>query len=375
MTGSELGSEESGNIPDAHDPALLSLSMQAFEQLGHEHNTSNHLTNLCSTRIAVYVHSGVVRAPKPRRSTIAAVVHIGTQYYALTVAHVFFERVDASKSWTDSGLYTTSESSVENRSEVPVPRSSNMYEIIVESVWPHDNAQGGAESESSVIGLVAPLLSLRRRNSVEAALPVVIWNAELDWALIELKRQNVLKPNSIITSMGADISLSLPPANVRPPNNEVFIAAGVSREAIGFGSGSVGKILLPWPSQEIEVWSVEAEMGISELSYLDIYANKFEAIGDSGSLAICLETGMVYGLVVAYDSDTLMIYVILIISVFESIFAHFELAFSSDLNVFSNHCGIEDAEESSNLPKSVLKIEDTTESSFMKPMDIYDMFL
>jgi hypothetical protein len=264
-TQSHSHSEEDFNLSGVNDSAPMSLSMQSSEQPGHKPQPPNHLANLCGARIAVYVHSGRVRVQQPRISTIAAVVHIGTQYYALTVAHVFFEGVDTSKSWTDSGLYTTSESSIGNRPEVPVPRSSKMYEVVVESLWPHDhNSQADAGIESSFIGLVAPSLSLRRRDSVAEALPVVIWNAEMDWALIELRDPNILKTNSLITSTGGDLCINLPAAKVDPPNSEVLIAAGVSKEVVGLGLGTIGGILLPWSSQEIATWSVEAEIGTSK---------------------------------------------------------------------------------------------------------------
>ena len=58
-------------------------------------------------------------------------------------------------------------------------------------------------------------------------------------------------------------------------------------------------------------------------------------MGDSGSLAICPQNGTVHGLVVAHDSDTLMTYIIPILSVFESILRHFELPFSSMSSLFS----------------------------------------
>ena len=44
---------------------------------------------------------------------------------------------------------------------------------------------------------------------------------------------------------------------------------------------------------------------------------------------------MVHGLVVAHDSDTLMTYIVPILSVFESIIRHFELPFSSISSLFS----------------------------------------
>ena len=53
----------------------------------------------------------------------------------------------------------------------------------------------------------------------------------------------------------------LPPPDVRPPNGEVLIAAGVSKEVNGLGLGTVGGILLLWSSREIKIWSVEGEIG------------------------------------------------------------------------------------------------------------------
>ena len=218
--------------------------------------------NLCGARIAVYTHSGRVRGQKPQLSTIAGVVKIGDRYYALTVAHVFFDNVDSTKSWADSGLYVTSESSIDHCPEPPIPRSSQIYQVVIESLWPHDkDLQDDSEIQSTAIGLVAPSLPHRRKDPATAALPEVIWDAELDWALIELRDPVLWKPNFLITSSGDELSLHLPPSDIQPWSGEVLIAAGVSRQVDGHGLGTVGGILLPWSSREIKTWSVESEIG------------------------------------------------------------------------------------------------------------------
>jgi hypothetical protein len=252
----------SGSRGSADASASANEIVDFSRQFVKNQETQKHPENLCGAKIAVYTHSGRVRGQKSRVSTIAAVVNVGNRYYALTVAHVFFDNVDTSKSWADSGLYVTSESSVGLRPEVPIPRSSKIYEVVVESLWPNDkDLQDESEIQSTSVGLVAPSLPHRRKDPATAALPEVIWDAELDWALIELRDPILWKPNFLITSGGGGLSLYMPPPDIQPPNGEVLIAAGVSKEVNGLGLGTVGGILLPWSSREIKIWSVEGEIG------------------------------------------------------------------------------------------------------------------
>jgi hypothetical protein len=86
---------------------------------------------------------------------------------------------------------------------------------------------------------------------------------------------------------------------------------------------------------------------------------------------------MVYGLVVAYDSDTLMTYILPILTVFESIFAHFQMTLSSESNPFSTLSCSEDVEVSNHLSKSASKDQETADLSFKAPAktSVYNMFL
>ena len=265
----ELNSKRKANFSGSRGSADAFASANAMNEIADfsrqsvkNQETQKRPENLCGARIAVYTHSGRVRGQNRQVSTIAGVVNVGDRYYALTVAHVFFDNVDSTKSWADSGLYVTSESSIGLRPEVPIPRSSKIYQVVIESLWPHDkDLQDKSEIQSTSIGLVAPSLPHRRKDPATAALPEVIWDAELDWALIELRDPILWKPNFLITSGGGGLSLYLPPSDIRPPNGEVLIAAGVSREVNGHGLGTVGGILLPWSSREIKTWSVEGEIG------------------------------------------------------------------------------------------------------------------
>ena len=259
----ELNGKGKANSSGSRGSAHATNEIADFSpQSVRNQETQKRSENLCGARIAVYTHSGRVRGQKPQVSTIAGVVKIGDRYYALTVAHVFFDNVNSTKSWADSGLYVTSESSIDPRPEVPIPRSSQIYQVIIESLWPHDkDLQDESDIQSTSIGLIAPSLPHRRKDPVTAALPEVIWDAELDWALIELRDPVLWKPNFLNISGGDGLSLHLPPSDIQPLSGEVLIAAGVSRQVDGHGLGTIGGILLPWSSREIKTWSVESEIG------------------------------------------------------------------------------------------------------------------
>lgn len=59
-----------------------------------------------------------------------------------------------------------------------------------------------------------------------------------------------------------------------------------------------------------------------------------QAVGDSGSLAICPQTGIVYGIVIAHDSDSLITYIVPIETLLQSVASHFHHEGSSFQNIF-----------------------------------------
>jgi hypothetical protein len=84
---------------------------------------------------------------------------------------------------------------------------------------------------------------------------------------------------------------------------------------------------------------------------------------------------MVYGLVVAYDSDTLMSYIVPVLSVFESILRHFELTLSSMSTLFS--IPSETTKQFTTTVEKELDIRDEVDSSTIlyKEQPVYELFL
>lgn len=218
--------------------------------------------NLCGARIAIYAHTGLVRGEKKNVSTIGAVIKIGTSFYALTVAHAFFDNIDTTQSWTDSGLSVWTDSGSARRRTIPKPRISDAYEIVIESIWPHrgDIYEASAISPNA-IGLVAPSVANQRKTPLTESYAKVFWDPHLDWALIELKQAALWKPNCLRRNDHSILTLKGPQAAQNPPSGEVILATGVSGNVQGIGLGTVGGVLLPWSSTEIRIWSVESEIG------------------------------------------------------------------------------------------------------------------
>ena len=83
---------------------------------------------------------------------------------------------------------------------------------------------------------------------------------------------------------------------------------------------------------------------------------------------------MVHGLVVAHDSDTLMTYIVPILSVFESILRHFELPFSSMSSLFSIISS--NTEQSSKAVGKEQDMKDGVDSGAIshKEQSVYELF-
>lgn len=234
---------------------------------------SSSAKNLCGAKIAVYSGSASFRNPKRNSSTIGSVLKAGNRYFALTVAHVFFGDVDTNKSWFDSGLslnsqlnHTSRDSSNPGHNEVRDPQISESYEIVIESLWPHhSDLQDGPGISRSAIGRVSPRITHQRRLPDAEVFPELLLDAQLDWALIELRDPSLWESNTLAASDGREVNLTLSNANISPPNDEVLIAAGTSGEVRGKCLGTVGGIMLPWSSSELHTWSVEAEIGETAL--------------------------------------------------------------------------------------------------------------
>jgi hypothetical protein len=153
----------------------------AFRRIGEK--IYPYFSGLLGARIAVYRYSGDVRDHKINVATLGGVSLMEGRYLAVTVAHVFFESFS---------------------SETPPPKISGIYEVVIENGWPQI---GGGVGTS--IGLVAPRVLQHQKNPAIKALPEVIWDAELDWGLIELKDPALWKPSKL--HLSPEVSMSLKP--------------------------------------------------------------------------------------------------------------------------------------------------------------------
>ena len=242
----------------AGKPSSSSSSSSSAPSIG----ISEPVHSLCGARIAVYKHAETTRFGKKQVATIGGVFHIGRKYYALTTAHVFFDNVASTGSWADSGLYITTESSVSMVQNAPRPEIYGSYEILVESFWPHiTGIDGEAQSDGTSLGLFEPQVTHRRRELDTKAFSEVVWNIEMDWALIELRDPALCGPNVLQISSEVKLRLQPPIPHLKPPSGKVIIVAGVSGPVHGTGLGTVGGVMLPWSSSEIQAWSIETEIG------------------------------------------------------------------------------------------------------------------
>lgn len=218
------------------------------------------LYSLCGARIAVYKYEGGIRGRKLNVATIGGVFQVGTKYMALTVAHVFFDNVTSSGSWVDSGLYVTTDSSDSAAQDRPRPVVSELYEIVVESLWPHAIATND-NTQTKSIGLFEPQVTRHRKESRTVNTSDLIWNFDMDWALIELQDPLMYRSNTLQVSPSLHLELKPPAPDQEPPTGQVFAAAGVSSAVNGKSLGTIGGIMLPWSSHETVAWSFEAEIG------------------------------------------------------------------------------------------------------------------
>jgi hypothetical protein len=214
-----------------------------------------YLSGLSGTKIAVYRYSGDVRGQKRNVSTLGGVFKIGGRHFALTAAHVFFDNVESTGSWADSGLYVTADGSDSFSSEIPPPEVSGIYEVVIENGW---SQMGGLGTS---IGLVAPSVLQHRKSPATEALPEVIWDVELDWALIELKNPALWEPSKLHLSPEVSMGLKPPSLDQAPPSGRLLLAAGVSGTVTAIGLKTVGGIMLPWSQHAIKAWVLECEIG------------------------------------------------------------------------------------------------------------------
>ncbi|KAL8716475.1 MAG: hypothetical protein Q9225_006202 [Loekoesia sp. 1 TL-2023] len=239
---------------DGGDPSLTSVG------------SNEPSRGLCGARIAVYRHTGVARNEKKNVATIGGIFRVGRKYFGLTAAHVFFDNVASTGSWADSGLYVSTNSSSNQIQDVPRPIVSGLYEIFAESSWLRvAGAEGDTGDLGVSLGLFEPQVGHRRKEPSAKTFSEVIWNFEMDWALIELSEPQKWGTNIIQLSSGTKVELKPPAPNQEPPLGEVLIAAGISGPVQGTGLGTVGGIMLPWSSHETQAWSIEAEIASAVL--------------------------------------------------------------------------------------------------------------
>jgi hypothetical protein len=225
--------------------------------------TYPYLSGLAGARISVYRMMGNLLEQKSKMATIGGVFKIGERHFALTAAHVFFENVENTESWADSGLFVTSSSNNDSHSEASAPRISDVYKVDVESSWTQKGTSGEVEpSKKMSLGLVAPAVRRTRQDRASKPLPEVIWNAELDWALIELKDPNLCRPARLHLSPEIVLDASPPPLDQSPPMGQVLVQTGVSGRVTGIGLNTASGIMLPWSSHEIMAWVLECDIGI-----------------------------------------------------------------------------------------------------------------
>ncbi|MCJ1327364.1 hypothetical protein MMC10_004033 [Thelotrema lepadinum] len=141
------------------------------------------IESLCGAQIEVASDSSPGRDAKVNIATIAGVFRLGQRHYALTAAHAFFDNVDSSGSWADSGLYVTSTSSQSLTQETPLPKISESYDVVLKNV-PKNVRRANDVATTTItsvsLGPVIPSVLHRRRNTLNTALPEVVLDAELD---------------------------------------------------------------------------------------------------------------------------------------------------------------------------------------------------
>lgn len=193
------------------------------------------------------------------RATIGGILQIGQKHMALTVAHAFFNSSQASRSDTESDFDSMDGSTSTIQSEDP-PNPADLYEICVESFWPH-NIINDAES----IGIFR-LRSAREEQTRDQTPDVyeIIWNFEKDWALVEL-RDHLPWATDIMDTQSSSYEELDPPPLDQVPSSRLLVAAGVSGSVEGMGLGTIGGFYLPWSDEEISVWSMEADIGESKI--------------------------------------------------------------------------------------------------------------
>lgn len=252
----------------AHQTGLRLSASKPGSARRQPQNTAPHtvqypyMGGLSGAKITVYNHSGIERGQKRNVATLGGVFQIGTRHFALTAAHVFFDNVQSSGSWADSGLYVISDSNDSLSSNAHQPKVANVYEVVIESGWSRHGAAINDEwTEGKSIGLVAPSVLLHRKDNTTKALPEVIWDAELDCALIELVDPSLWEPSKLYLSADTNLYLRPPSPKQEPPTGRVLLATGTSGTVTGMGLSTVSGIMLPWSRHEIKSWVLECEIG------------------------------------------------------------------------------------------------------------------
>lgn len=237
--------------------------------------------------IQIYIKDNICPNSLPRKATIGGVLLSGDKYFCLTVAHAF----------TDSDQTQNLESRNDSDFEFDIECQDDIDEDVVDMIDATNTENETQEIEDALV-----------LSSMNGPCP------GLDYALIETRRpefQTYNRQHSIVSS-GQHLPYPHRVASTRPDHNTEVLAATASNGALkGTLSGTPTFMKTQSSNSFQEVWTVRLVGSLKT--------------GDCGSWVVNLETGDLFGHIIAESLETGVAYIIPAYQIFADIKARFKL--------------------------------------------------
>jgi hypothetical protein len=258
-----------GNSKSTLNPRMPRLDEKGFE--GARSSVTLGTRSLCGSRVVTSALPSDSTS-NWRQFTIGGVISLGGKLYGMTVAHPFFEpaaclghessisSLPSSDSGQDADFESESQDDGEGALHATPSISHSSFEIylenfeILEQKRPFPTAASfsrlGAISVLSTIGTFTADQSFASKH----------WSSELDWALLDITKQQFMSPNLVSTAHGV-----ITPSSVKKKQDlteaRVVVASGVSGIIYTKVYPTVAQIILPSSTKMHEVWKIDCVCG------------------------------------------------------------------------------------------------------------------